>query len=92
MTVSINFRAHPDRTEALFTDVVDAVYHAAALSQEQDGIEIKVQRGVKYSSSDEYKWYTMQTVKVPKPLTPSGMHATVLGPETARTEINFTRR
>jgi hypothetical protein len=92
MGVSIKFRAQPDRTESLFDDIVDAVYHAAALSQEDDGSEVKVQRGVKYSTSDEFKWYTMQTVKVPKPLTASGMQATVLGPETARTEINFSRR
>lgn len=60
MAISIVFRVNKN-DELLFDDVVSAIFKARDLFDEKN-TPISVERGVKYSRSDDFKWVTVQKV------------------------------
>lgn len=58
----IKFRVDSDR---LFDNVMDATKYALYLSQESNGQEIKLERGVRYTGGDDYTWVTLNKISTP---------------------------
>lgn len=60
--IDVKFRSNNDR---LFDNVMDATKYALYVSQEEDGREVKIERGVRYTHGDDYNWVTLNKVQIP---------------------------
>lgn len=65
MAIEIKFRVAQD-TE-LFDDPISVVNRAAYLSQQLGGIPMTMERGVKYTRSQEFKWTSLGKIEFPMP-------------------------
>lgn len=70
MAIEVKFRVKDD--ERLYDNPLDVVGRAAYLSQQKDGAPIAMERGVKYTRSQEFKWTSLGEITLPKPITETG--------------------
>lgn len=71
--MAIQFKFTIEGSDEEFENPMDAVYAAMALSGEQGGAPVKLQRCVLYSARTEWQCYTLQHVTMPKEAIEAGV-------------------